>query len=116
MSQAASVPTSRSTARAPTWTAAVGATRPEGTVVSVAVWEEPVEMDLNELVLTERRTMGSIAYAGPDFPATIQLMADGRIPAKDLVTKRIDLDDIVKEGFEELLNNRDEQVKILVSP
>ena len=33
-----------------------------------------------------------------------------------MITKRIQLGDIVQGGFEELLANRDKQVKILVRP
>lgn len=33
-----------------------------------------------------------------------------------LVTRRISLEDVVTKGFEELVNNKDDQIKILVSP
>jgi threonine dehydrogenase-like Zn-dependent dehydrogenase len=33
-----------------------------------------------------------------------------------LVTRRISLDDVVAKGFEELTNNKDSQIKILVTP
>lgn len=33
-----------------------------------------------------------------------------------MVTSRIGLDDVVKDGFEQLIHNKDEHVKILVSP
>ncbi|MGF1646042.1 MAG: 2,3-butanediol dehydrogenase [Kineosporiaceae bacterium] len=101
---------------AETWDTALAATRATGTVVSVAVWEKPIETDLNRLVLTEQRVTGSVCYAGDDFPTTIALMADGRLPTEHLVTRRIALDDVVAEGFEELLAHRDRQVKILVRP
>jgi (R,R)-butanediol dehydrogenase/meso-butanediol dehydrogenase/diacetyl reductase len=101
---------------AETWDTALAATRVTGTVVSVAVWEKPIETDLNRLVLTEQRVTGSVCYAGDDFPTTIALMADGRLPTEHLVTRRIALDDVVAQGFEELLAHRDRQVKILVRP
>ncbi len=96
--------------------AAMQATRPAGTVVNVAVWEKPIEFHPNTLVLSEQRLTGSICYTGPDFPTVIAMLADGRIPAGDLVTARIDLADVVTKGFEELLDHRDRHVKILVSP
>jgi len=33
-----------------------------------------------------------------------------------MVTSRIHLDDVVTKGFEELLNNKDDHIKILVTP
>lgn len=33
-----------------------------------------------------------------------------------MVTARIGLEDVVKGGFEELINNKDNHVKILVTP
>ena len=33
-----------------------------------------------------------------------------------MITGRINVDDIVKKGFEELVNNKDQHIKILVSP
>ncbi len=44
------------------------------------------------------------------------LMKDDRVNAGDLVTSRISLSDIVEQGFEELVANRDRHVKILVKP
>jgi len=35
---------------------------------------------------------------------------------EQLVTSRIMLDDVVDKGFEELLRNKDQQIKILVTP
>ena len=43
-------------------------------------------------------------------------MARGQIKASPMITSQIDLASIVSGGFEELRNNRDEQVKILVDP
>jgi (R,R)-butanediol dehydrogenase/meso-butanediol dehydrogenase/diacetyl reductase len=40
-------------------------------------------------------------------------MAQGYFSAEDLVTKRITLNEVIEEGFEGLLRERD-QVKILV--
>lgn len=41
-------------------------------------------------------------------------MTQGYFPADKLVTKRITLDEVVTEGFETLVNDKD-QIKILVA-
>ena len=46
----------------------------------------------------------------------LALLADGRLKAEPLITGKIKLDDIVENGFKELLKNRESNIKILVSP
>ncbi|MCX5045473.1 hypothetical protein OG921_20085 [Aldersonia sp. NBC_00410] len=58
---------------------------------------------------------GSLAYAG-DHPATIAMIADGKVDAYQFITGRIGLDGIVTDGFDELITNKEENVKILVRP
>jgi (R,R)-butanediol dehydrogenase/meso-butanediol dehydrogenase/diacetyl reductase len=84
-------------------------------VVNIAIWGHPVELNPNDLVLSEVNLVGSICY-NRDHPATIRLMQDGRIDTGGLITKRIKLEQIVDEGFEELVRNKDQHVKILVQP
>ena len=49
--------------------------------------------------------------------AVMDMMASGRLAGYErMVTGRIGLDDIVTKGFEELINRKDEHVKILVTP
>lgn len=47
----------------------------------------------------------------------MQMMEDGKIEGYEkLVTGRITMNDIVEEGFNELINNKDKHIKILVNP
>lgn len=94
---------------------AVDCIRPEGRVVIVSIWEEPVQVNPNLIVLTEKELIGTIAYRDV-YPATMALMADKRIDASQFITGRIELDQIVDGGFEELIRHKDRHVKILVSP
>ncbi|KAF4325684.1 hypothetical protein G195_000750 [Phytophthora kernoviae 00238/432] len=66
----------------------------------------------NSIVMKERTVNGIIGYRDV-FPAVISLMAKGFFPADKLVTKRINLDEVVEHGFEALLKEKN-QVKILV--
>lgn len=69
---------------------------------------------LTDLVMKERRLIGTLAYRF-DFPATIGLIARGTLPVRDLVTRRIDMAEIVSQGFERL-RGVSEEIKILVRP
>lgn len=103
------------TGKKPTLDTAVQATRRHGTACNVAIWEDPTEFQPNDLVFTEVSLTASLGYAH-EFPAVLAAVDDGRIDAGQLITSRIELDDVVREGFDELINNKDPHVKILVRP
>jgi (R,R)-butanediol dehydrogenase/meso-butanediol dehydrogenase/diacetyl reductase len=86
-----------------------------GKIVVVGIFEKPGEINYNDLVFQEKEVVGSLAYCG-EFDYAIALLADGRIKAEPLITGKIKLDDIIDQGFEELLKNRESNIKILVSP
>ncbi|MEK4884156.1 2,3-butanediol dehydrogenase [Bacillus sp. FSL W8-1127] len=93
---------------------AVDSTAFEGETVIVSIWEKEANLLPNNIVLKERNVKGVIAYRDI-FPAVMNLMKQGYFPAEKLVTKKIKLDQIVEEGFEKLIKEKD-QVKILVKP
>lgn len=94
---------------------AVASVRPGGTVVNVAIWGHAATFDMNSLVMKEVNVLGTLAYCG-DHEATIELLASGAVDAEQLITAKISLDDLVDGGFRQLIDNKVEHVKILVSP
>jgi (R,R)-butanediol dehydrogenase/meso-butanediol dehydrogenase/diacetyl reductase len=94
---------------------AIGSVRPGGTVVNVAIWGHVPQVAMNDLVMSEVTLIGSLAYCG-DHPDVIALLHDGKVDAEQFITGRIGLDDLVTEGFRQLIDNKEENVKILVSP
>jgi (R,R)-butanediol dehydrogenase/meso-butanediol dehydrogenase/diacetyl reductase len=94
---------------------AVASTRPGGTCVNVSIWGHPATFDVNSLVLSEIRLIGSLAYAGR-HPEVIDLVRDGVVDVEQFITGRIALDDIVEQGFRELIDHKETNVKILVQP
>lgn len=94
---------------------AIQGTRVGGTCVNVAIWGHEASVAMNDLVFREVNLLGSLAYAN-DHPATIGLIADGKVDPFQFITGRIALDDIVAKGFDELIDNKEENVKVLVRP
>lgn len=94
---------------------AIRSTRAGGTCVNVAIWGHEASVAMNDLVFREVNVLGSLAYCN-DHAATIDMIASGKVDPYQFITGRIDLDDIVKLGFEELISNKEENVKILVRP
>lgn len=98
-----------------TLTLALHAVRKQGRVVNIALWEHPAEIDMFQFLFTEASLTSSCAYAN-DHAAVIDALASGRVDASPLITKRIELEQVVAEGFDSLVASRDPDVKILVRP
>jgi 2-desacetyl-2-hydroxyethyl bacteriochlorophyllide A dehydrogenase len=96
---------------------ALASVRRRGTVVNLAIWEQPARIHPLQLTLTETGYLGSLGYAGTDFPAVIAGIARRSLDAAAFITERLPLERAVEDGFEALLGaGRDQQVKILVHP
>jgi len=88
----------------------VGERRP---LVSVAIYERPLETPLINLVLRERRIQGTICYTSEDYQAVLGLMEQGHYDTTGWVDT-IALSDLVDGGFAELRAGR--RMKLLVDP
>jgi (R,R)-butanediol dehydrogenase / meso-butanediol dehydrogenase / diacetyl reductase len=93
---------------------AMHSTRKGGTVTIISIWEGPVELDPNDIVMSELNVGGTICYTPEDFADTISMLKDGSIKTEGIITERIPLSDVVEGGFEELVDHKDRHVKILV--
>jgi 2-desacetyl-2-hydroxyethyl bacteriochlorophyllide A dehydrogenase len=91
--------------------------RKRGSVVLVAGYFEPLEVDLRKIVWSEAIVTGSncYAYSGreKDFDAAIQLIASGKIDATKIVSHRLPLEDIV-EAFRIAADKTSGSVKVHV--
>ena len=97
-----------------TLTTALHATRKGGTVTIISIWEGPVQVNPNDIVLAELQVLGTICYTPEDFADTIAMLKDGSISTEGIITERIALSDVVDGGFNELVDHKDRHVKILV--
>jgi len=87
-----------------------------GTVVIVGFKPVGVEVALFDLVLGEKRLLGSAAHIwDSDVAAAVSLLASGSIDTAPLVSDVIGLHDIVTAGFERLAGDPD-VLKIIVHP
>ncbi|ORA39164.1 2,3-butanediol dehydrogenase [Mycobacterium aquaticum] len=95
---------------------ALAAVRPAGTAYNVAIWEDSAPIDMGLLLSGERNLRSGLCYAGDDYPAVIAALADERIEPSRMITARIALTDVVDHGFTELIDNKEQHIKILVRP
>jgi (R,R)-butanediol dehydrogenase / meso-butanediol dehydrogenase / diacetyl reductase len=94
--------------------AALDQIRAGGTIVVLALYDDPVTLNPTVLVQKEIRLQGSIAYTGADFADAVALIHDGKAQADPLITQRHPLDEIAK-AFEVQLD-KEHSLKVLVMP
>jgi (R,R)-butanediol dehydrogenase / meso-butanediol dehydrogenase / diacetyl reductase len=91
-------------------------TKGSGIIFNAAIHEKPLLVDLNKLVAREKKLMAGICYANKDFETVLDMMAKGDIDVEEMITAIVPLSEVVKGGFDELINNKAAHIKILVRP
>ena len=95
-----------------TFTTGIASLRNGGTAILIAVFVKPVILNALDIVLREITIKGVIGYRHI-FPEVINLIDSKQLDVERVITKKINLDDIIKEGFEALLSDPSE-IKILI--
>ncbi|MEH6945161.1 2,3-butanediol dehydrogenase, partial [Bacillus sp. JJ722] len=83
----------------PTFTTAVDVLKKGGQLMVIAAYAKPVELNINSLLVREINIVGSIGYRHV-FPEVIQMIASGQMDVKKVITKKIQLDNLVEDGLE----------------
>lgn len=97
-----------------TMTNAVASIKQGGQVMAIAVFAKPVAVDMGLIMFKAADITSTLAYRHV-FPEVIDMIATGRLDVKPVITKKIELKDIVEEGFNQLIEDK-KQAKILVKP
>ena len=97
---------------------AVNSSRRGGRTVIVGIHEKPISFNFNDILYSEKNIYGIHGYTGyySEFEPAVALLASGAINAEPLITGKIKVEDIVEKGFMELINNKEENLKIIVTP
>jgi (R,R)-butanediol dehydrogenase / meso-butanediol dehydrogenase / diacetyl reductase len=93
---------------------ALAQVRAGGTIVVLALYDDPFTFNPTVLVQKEIRFQGSIAYTGEDFADAVELISSGKVQASPLITQRQKLSEI-GDAFEVQLD-KDRSLKVLVTP
>lgn len=89
--------------------------RRKGRIMIMGVFEKPAALDYTDVVFSEKTIMGSMGGYGV-YEEAIGMMARKEFNGTPLITGKIPLERIVSDGFEALINQKESNVKILVSP
>jgi 2-desacetyl-2-hydroxyethyl bacteriochlorophyllide A dehydrogenase len=85
-----------------------------GTIVVLALYDDPLTFNPTALVQKEIRMQGSIAYTSDDFAEAVELLTKGAVQSAPLITQREALDDI-GDAFGIQLE-KDRSIKVLITP
>jgi len=99
----------------PTLRGAVAAVRPGGAVAVVGLGMPRLDLGLHELVVPEKRLIGTFCYDEPDFAHAVELVAAEGSPIPALVDRSVGLEE-AQDAFLALAESRDPAVKVLVDP
>ena len=93
---------------------ALSAVRKHGTISQTGLHTKPAAID--PMILSEHdiSLIGTWCYPVTDWPRIIDLIGRVGLPVEKIVTKDIDIEDIVNDGFETLLSPTGDQVKVLI--
>lgn len=84
-----------------------------GTAVIEGVFDKPGEVNFLDVMYNQKKIIGSPIYV--DEAATaISLLANGTIDAGRLITSVVLLRDAVEKGFEKLLSDKEDNIKVLL--
>jgi len=84
-----------------------------GTIVIIGVFEAPASMDLFEMMFHQKNILGSPIYVN-EAETVIALLADKRIDPGRMITSIVPLKDAVEKGFEALVKDKENNIKILL--
>lgn len=103
-----------------TFNASVHSLRTFGTATNVAIWpHKPIDFYPMDVTYKEKTVTGSMCTTILDFEQVIEAYKKGLIDPREVetfITGKVHLEDGIEKGFKELLYNKDDHIKILLSP
>ena len=84
-----------------------------GTTVIVGVFDKPSSFHFHSVMFNQKTIVGSPIYVH-EAKTAIALIADKRIDPRRLITSKVPLKDAVEMGFEKLIANKEDNIKILL--
>ena len=85
----------------------------KGKIISIALFEDKVSIDLNRLMISEIQVFGSSMYVKEDFKTAIDIISSQKYKLGSLITHRFHFDQI-NEAMEVALTKKDSPIKIVL--
>ena len=94
--------------------ACVAGTRARGVIGQTGLGMKSPVVDVERLTMNALTLVGCWCWPARDFGKVVSLVSAGRYPVERVVSRRIALNDIVEDGFENLLAPTTTDMKVLV--
>jgi len=94
--------------------ASCNAVKSRGTVVNVAIFEKEIPFNPMWLTFREANYKSVLGYQRKDYLGVLDALGKGTIKPASMITGKIKMQDLVKEGYMPLIHEKDKHVKILV--
>ena len=91
-------------------------TRRGGTALLVGIYSAKPEMDFNSIVGREITVIGSVGASPGDMKAAVDLVAQGKINVKPLISEIVPLSRAIEDGFNRMLDPNKEVFRIVIQP
>ena len=85
----------------------------KGKIISIALFEEKIQVDMNKLMISEAQIFGSSMYVREDFQMAIDIIASQKYKLESLVTHTFNFDQI-SEAMEVALTKDGSPIKVVV--
>ncbi|MEJ2740197.1 MAG: zinc-binding dehydrogenase, partial [Dehalococcoidia bacterium] len=92
---------------------ALDLTRAGGTTVILGIFEKPGSIRFQDVTFKQKSIVGSSIYVD-EASTVISLLKEKKIDPAGLITARVPLKDAVTEGFEKLIYNKGDNIKVLL--
>lgn len=84
----------------------------DGTMVGVGVSRKQVSLDIYDLVMLQKKIIGSKGHVADEFKQVLQMLSEGKISLKRFVTAKYPLDE-VQTAFEDYRTNQ-ANIKVMI--
>jgi (R,R)-butanediol dehydrogenase/meso-butanediol dehydrogenase/diacetyl reductase len=91
-------------------------TRRGGTALLIGIYSTTPEINFNNVVGPEVTVIGSVATSPGDLEAAVELVSQGKINVKPLISATVPLRRAIEDGFERMLDPNKEVFRIVIQP
>lgn len=85
-------------------------------VILLGIVEHELPILTIDWVINEWRLQGSLCYYADEFPMVIEFLRKHVLPVREMITSKIKLSNIVKEGFDVVGKRGSNEIKVMVVP
>ncbi|KAI1081837.1 GroES-like protein [Whalleya microplaca] len=88
--------------------------RARGRVINTAICEKELLFQPNNVIFGEKTYSGVLGYQHKDYQGVINAIGKGDMKPEKMITGKISIDRVVEDGFQPLIHDKNNHVKILV--